>query len=110
MLPLLPLFSSFGLCLPSTPRKFPLFHPTSFCADNRDPRVGIGFILLSCLVQGTQYVFEEKVRKEREREGRRGRFSSRQVEDTGRMGNKEVETVGCLTFCRSVLTVDLRRL
>ncbi|EKU22662.1 drug metabolite transporter superfamily [Nannochloropsis gaditana CCMP526] len=29
--------------------------------DNRDPRVGIGFILLSCLVQGTQYVFEEKV-------------------------------------------------
>ncbi|KAM3567268.1 hypothetical protein VYU27_010583, partial [Nannochloropsis oceanica] len=29
--------------------------------DNRDPRIGVGFILLSCLVQGTQYVFEEKV-------------------------------------------------
>ena len=27
----------------------------------RDPRLGVLFILLSCLVQGTQYVFEEKV-------------------------------------------------
>ena len=27
----------------------------------RDPRVGILFILLSCLVQGSQYVFEERV-------------------------------------------------
>lgn len=29
--------------------------------EDRDPRVGVLFILLSCLVQGTQYVFEEKV-------------------------------------------------
>ena len=28
---------------------------------NRDPRVGILFILMSCLVQGSQYVFEERV-------------------------------------------------
>ena len=28
---------------------------------NRDPRVGILFILLSCAVQGSQYVFEERV-------------------------------------------------
>ena len=28
---------------------------------DRDPRVGIVFILLSCLVQGSQYVFEERV-------------------------------------------------
>ena len=28
---------------------------------DRDPRVGILFILLSCLVQGSQYVFEERV-------------------------------------------------
>ena len=27
----------------------------------RDPRIGVGFIILSCMVQGTQYVFEEKV-------------------------------------------------
>ena len=27
----------------------------------RDPRLGVLFILLSCLVQGSQYVFEEKV-------------------------------------------------
>jgi hypothetical protein len=27
----------------------------------RDPRIGIFFILLSCTVQGSQYVFEEKV-------------------------------------------------
>jgi len=29
--------------------------------NNRDPRIGILFVLLSCLVQGSQYVFEEKV-------------------------------------------------
>jgi len=28
---------------------------------DRDPRIGIVFILASCLVQGSQYVFEEKV-------------------------------------------------
>lgn len=27
----------------------------------RDPRIGLMFILLSCIVQGSQYVFEEKV-------------------------------------------------
>eukprot|EP00808_Paulinella_micropora_P017849 g46421.t1 len=30
-------------------------------AGDRDPRIGIFFIALSCLVQGSQYVFEEKV-------------------------------------------------
>lgn len=30
-------------------------------AAHRDPRLGILFIVLSCVVQGTQYVFEEKV-------------------------------------------------
>ncbi len=29
--------------------------------NNRDARIGIVFILLSCVVQGSQYVFEEKV-------------------------------------------------
>jgi hypothetical protein len=29
--------------------------------DGRDPRVGVLFILLSCVVQGAQYVFEEEV-------------------------------------------------
>jgi hypothetical protein len=27
----------------------------------RDPRLGVLFIVLSCVVQGSQYVFEEKV-------------------------------------------------
>lgn len=34
---------------------------SSGSASTRDPRIGIFFILLSCLVQGSQYVFEEKV-------------------------------------------------
>lgn len=35
-------------------------HPLSFLGD-RDPRMGVFYILLSCIVQGTQYVYEEKV-------------------------------------------------
>jgi hypothetical protein len=31
------------------------------CTGERDPRLGILFLLLSCCVQGAQYVFEEKV-------------------------------------------------
>eukprot|EP00457_Paulinella_chromatophora_P006934 gb/GEZN01006954.1/.p1 GENE.gb/GEZN01006954.1/~~gb/GEZN01006954.1/.p1 ORF type:complete len:425 (-),score=74.93 gb/GEZN01006954.1/:264-1538(-) len=32
-----------------------------FAEGERDPRIGIFFICLSCIVQGSQYVFEEKV-------------------------------------------------
>jgi len=44
-----------AMCLVS----FPAF--LSPGGESRDPRIGILFILLSCLVQGSQYVFEEKV-------------------------------------------------
>jgi len=32
-------------------------------AGGRDPRIGVGFLLLSCCVQGSQYVFEEVMMK-----------------------------------------------
>jgi len=45
-----------AMCLVSAPS---FFAPMS--SSGRDPRIGILFIVLSCLIQGAQYVFEEKV-------------------------------------------------
>lgn len=39
----------------------PTLYDNTQPTEDRDPRLGVVFILLSCLVQGTQYVFEEKV-------------------------------------------------
>jgi len=46
-----------AMCLVSAPS----FLTPAASLNGRDPRLGILFILLSCLVQGSQYVFEEKV-------------------------------------------------
>lgn len=45
-----------AMCLVSAPT---FLNPE--IGDARDPRIGVLFIVLSCLVQGSQYVFEEKV-------------------------------------------------
>jgi len=47
-----------SMCLVSAPS---FLTPTQVSPHGRDPRLGIFFIVLSCLVQGSQYVFEEKV-------------------------------------------------
>jgi len=45
-----------AMCLVSAPTFLSPEHNTA-----RDPRIGVFFIILSCFIQGSQYVFEEKV-------------------------------------------------
>jgi len=46
-----------AMCIVSAPS----FLQPEASPDGRDPRIGIMFIVASCVVQGSQYVFEEKV-------------------------------------------------